>query len=570
MKYLTKNLLSLVLMFSWSGIVFANSDCCSSECDTTSCDACECEVSARSFFSVRPQYQLGMPERITQFHHPLRLKDDDQASSALKVTVFGGQSNKESRLATYFTPFCKSVLKVRETNSLGDDTDIRAEEFNVVTATGEFESDISFCPQQSVVGVGFTWRKALGCVNDDGKRKWWIEASMPITHVRNKLNFYETIINDGGGVSTETRVGTTPIPFVANMKEAFAQDAWKCGKIGGTCTALEASSCYTDCCDSICSDDACCSSCDNDCTVDFTIETDCDGNVVLTKTRPADIDLLVGYTWVDKEDYKIDLYGGVLIPTGTRPTAAQIFEPIVGHNKHWGISFGGVSCVQLCNNEEKDSSLWWYTQFNCLYLVRDDQKRLIDLKNKPWSRYMQVYANAEQAQQAETDEDIYLHTPGVNVFCRDVRVSPGVQKTITSALMYTYCGYEGELGYSFFCRPSECVELCCPWVEGPAFKAFGGVPGQTDRVQQINDRFQLRNVDTLDDYNNNIIKATDLDLTSAAHPCMATHTFYGSIARRYDDWCYPTSFGIGGGYEFGKNNTAMNRWTLWATMAVSF
>jgi hypothetical protein len=192
---------------------------------------------------------------------------------------------------------------------------------------------------------------------------------------------------------------------------------------------------------------------------------------------------------------------------------------------------------------------------------------------------MLVYNSQEQAQQAAdlcsqtpnvtaTNQGIILGTPGVNVFCLDLKVKPRFTHMFNSAFVYRNPCLEAEIGYDYFGRDSECIQLGCDFKEQYAFKSLLGC-GDTNSVQTIGDQFPLEDLPVAQ-YENNIIRATDLDLESAAHPNMVVHTIYGSLAYRWDDRECPVFAAFGGSYEWGPDNTTMNRWLLWGKVGMSF
>jgi hypothetical protein len=263
-----------------------------------------------------------------------------------------------------------------------------------------------------------------------------------------------------------------------------------------------------------------------------------------------------------------------------------MFEPIVGFNHHFGLMFGSDASIELWSSECEDSHLWMEISLQGLYLVKNSQRRLVDLKGKPWSRYMRLYANQAQAQLAFNTGNECLNTPGVNVFALELEVSPGFQRLYNSSFVYTRCGFQGELGYNFFARAAECIDLKCPWVEGPALVAYEGLrqcttgggfsgamgtAGATDPVQNIKQNFGDHNTESVANYALSIIKCDDLDLDSAAHPAVLTHTVFATLGYRWDRCsCVVPSLGLGGSYEFSRDNAGLNRWMLWGKMGLSF
>jgi hypothetical protein len=357
-----------------------------------------------------------------------------------------------------------------------------------------------------------------------GGSEFWISLSAPIMRVHNTAGLFETVVQNGGGVTTNAQA--VAAGAVSNMTEAFAQPAWNYGRIDTMCKHQ--------------------------------------------KTGLADITAEVGYRSVNKEHYRMDSHLGILLPTGNKVNAVEVFQPIVGHNHQLGVTFGGSFCMQVSTNDECQRSVWMEFTIQNLYLFSNTQQRLVDLKLKPWSRYMEMYSSITQAQLAATDADPYLYTPGVNILAQDVCVSNGLQRTYNSAFLFNKCNFQAELGYNFFVRSAECVKLACPWVPGPALKAIGGL-GATNNVQQINNNFGGVNNTPVADYNNNLIQASDLNLESAAHPATITHTPYVALGYRWDDCENPVFLGAGGSYEFARdNNLGMDRWMIWVKSGVSF
>ena len=155
----------------------------------------------------------------------------------------------------------------------------------------------------------------------------------------------------------------------------------------------------------------------------------------------------------------------------------------------------------------------------------------------------------------------------------------------TSALMYTNQdrGMRCEIGINAYFRHAECVELCSEWENSVAFKAALGT-GDTTRLRTINNRgdeiiVDITNGDDvitsgldqrLSRYEDNIIKESDLDLNSAAHPCVFTHTIYAAFTKDWDDRDYPLFLSAGASYEVGYNNAALDRGLFWIKGGISF
>jgi hypothetical protein len=491
------------------------------------CRDCACNVVSHSFYSVRPLYQTASPERLTLFRDRVHAREEDGWAGALQVTLFGSKTTEPGKLASYFGPSCKPQFTVASANVTGAPIyrDIVAEDFNIFfqSCTEVFESFFCLDPKQTVIGLGVTYKQGF-YQRKDGN--WfWLELSSPLTHVKNQICLRETVMSDGEKLTLDAN---------GSLTEAFMDSSWLFGRI-----------------------DPCCQH---------------------TETKFADLEIKVGYEWFSSDTSFFESYIGALVPTGNRVTSRLMFEPIVGHNRHPGIICGSTGLFEWWRDDTQECSANFGIDWNTLYLFERVETRSFDLKGKPWSRYMPVYINQAQAQEAailnvegRTAEATLLHTPGINVFTQPLCVSPRFAHTFNAAFFFDCKNTQAEIGYNVFMRSAECVRLTCCWEEGPALRSTRG-DGYTNRYQTIDapmnncTDFEL----TYTYYEQNIITECDLDVASAAHPAMMSHTIYGSIGHRWDDRKLPCFCGIGFSYEFGEDNSAVDRWVTWAKAGVSF
>jgi len=366
---------------------------------------------------------------------------------------------------------------------------------------------------------------------------FWLSVSSPITHMKTNMNLTEVI--DG-----IFEADTNQDPMALNsMIAALNQPEWNFGKIT-TCS--------------------------------------------MKKTGLADIEFKVGYEWLQHEPAHMETYIGIIIPTGNKQNGEYVFEPIIGRGKHVGAMFGSSLGIGIWENKGGDKTIRFELANHSEYLFRNTQIRSFDLKNKPWSRYIDMYANEEQAQEASTQANpLYgknLATPGINILTQQVKVTPGLAHNINSAFVFSVRTFEGEVGYNFFAKRAECVKLACPWLEGPALKHYNGL-GTTNPIRNIQGdpyleqtvmRLETTPAQTLipvsvGNYETVVIKETDLDLQSATTPCLISNTLYGTLGYRNDEREYPMFGSVGGSYTFSKNNDAvLRRWTIWGKMGLAF
>ena len=287
----------------------------------------------------------------------------------------------------------------------------------------------------------------------------------------------------------------------------------------------------------------------------------------------------------------MESYFGIIIPTGNTHNGEYVFEPIIGRGKYWGVMFGSSLGIEIWNSEEGDKKIRYELSNHSEVLFKRKQVRSFDLKNKPWSRYLPVYANEEEAAAANalflagTNPAYAMNnsTPGINEFTKEVKVTPGLTHDVNTAFVFSWNKFRAEAGYNFLAKRAEQVELNCPWQPTVALKHYNG-DGTTNPIRTINGSKYYEQIVTnitppggqlipvpLADYATSIIQETDIDLNSAATPSIFINTLYGVVGFDCEDREYPIFGNFGASYAFSKNNDAApRRWIIWAKMGVSY
>jgi hypothetical protein len=505
------------------------------------------EQVGRSFLTVRPLFQPASPELISLWRDKQAHGKDDGMDGSLQICVYGGQSTSNEELVGYFSPTGKCKLRaVDETNrSETGPFQLYAPFFSVAgtaAAAGGpqanyFDSTISLNPKHTEVGVGFAYRQSVWH-SDEEDWGLFLKAVLPISWVKNELGLTEKVANNDG--APVVLAGENQRIFYDSMTKAFNQKAWKYGKIATDCDA--------------CGD-------------------------ALHKTGVADIQLTFGYEWLQHHPYHMEGYVGILIPTGNKVTSAYLFEPIVGRGKHFGIMWGSAFGCDLWDDcAGADKHLRFEVAMNSMYLFSKEQMRSFDLKGRPWSRYIDVYTsqeNAESVAALPAPANVLTATPGINIFTRSADVTPGLEFTITPALVFEWCNFVGEFGYNYYTRGEDHIELCSFPANTIALRSVLG-NGLTMPFQKINAIVEDPSIApatpvTTANYSRSIITLDDIDINSAATPSYFTNTIYAALGYSHMHNCYPVMAGIGASYEFGNHtNAAVDRWTLWIKGSLSF
>lgn len=501
-----------------------NSGCCGT--DTTACCAGG-HITNKSVY-----IDIGFGASGTYLHENFFRNDrmnmaDEGWGGAFQAVFFGGKTsdNGKNGLGRRFGLNHKRCMVAAEgtdadmiTNGINRDVDVQ--HFNIATNDGNFQSTFCFCPEQKFAGALLSWKQAIFC-HDDGEARWWFEINAPIVHVNNNMNLTETITNPGGGARTDDGVVVTGLdnsPVVGSMKDAFKQSNWKYGKIDGC----------------------------------------------REHTELANLEVKLGYNEIRGGCCNLSSYIGFAAKTTACRTAQYVFEPVVGQ-EHWAFMWGSNFDLEIC--EWENSSLGVHFAMDSRWWFERAEKRSFDLIGKPWGRYMEMYANVEDA--TANVNSVLGGTSGINLMTRDVCVTPGYQINCNMALTYTGCRFTAEAGHTFYARSAE--KVAPNWVTGPALKDAGG-DGQTNIARTISHQFVCA-ATSLANYDRSLIQKCDVDWNSGAHEGILAHTFYGALAYSFDDWCYPSFISIGGAFDFDaedEGTSVMRRWTIFGKLGVSF
>lgn len=473
--------------------------------------------SGHSFFTIKTPFQTASPEKEALWHYDM-LDREDGICGGIEIVPFGGRSLGHE-LGHFFDPHGKTHLRVVEfkpgvSSSMSDvktERDLEARHFNIKTRskTSTFVSELELRPHHSYVGIGFAYRTRIwDC--------YWIDISAPVMRVRNRFELHEKIISSGGGA--EDSKGLEGKPHFGSVKEAFTRRGMRFGRI----------------------DDR-----------------------EHQKWGLADIEARLGWDAYNTGEAHFRSYIGGVFPTGNKPHPEFFFPAVVGNNKHFGVMFGGNFGFTLAASG--DHLIRHEIDTMGRYLFPNHQIRSFDLKDKQWSRYMEVYTSKNQATAAATHSDADSGDFGINTFTTHVKVKPRFSTTFNTAFIYEYCNYFlAEAGYNFYARQGETVEFEHFGDKHIALKHVEG-KGLTTRSRTIKENFPHDKIH-VNEYRP--IRREDIDENSAAHPPVIAQIVYGALGVRCREWTWPTTVSVGASYEFSHSNGGLRRWMVWGKLAI--
>lgn len=299
----------------------------------------------------------------------------------------------------------------------------------------------------------------------------------------------------------------------------------------------------------------------------------------------SDLLMILGYDIVSRPGGYAGFNLRLAAPTGNRPTACYLFEPVIGNGKHWEFGAGFAGRVLMWEKDgEQELSL--YADLNLTHLFKTRQTRSFDFCNNGFgSRYILLKT-------FDTDGNYTGElTPAINVTTLSCDVSVAVQFEFLAMFGYAYNGFSADLGYNGWIRSREKISLrdCCIPERTYGFKGIQNVATNLDQLSNItqstatfhgndfNDQAEVS-----DPNSPQFIQTSDLDLSSAASPMVLTHKLFASIGYGWQesksDWLIPY-ISLGSSIEFEGINTSntekpnrntLSQWALWLKGGVSF
>jgi len=301
-----------------------------------------------------------------------------------------------------------------------------------------YNSILSFCPkiQNFLVDLGFY----LGL--DEYKQGLYFRMHAPLVHTRWDLNMCEKIIDLGiektgfsAGYMDKTAIQRTYLPenFIDAMNGATFEPK-EALKYGLLCPCSQ------------------------------------------RKTKLSDIHFVLGYNFILKEKYHIGLNVRTAAPTGTRPTAIYLFEPVIGNGKHWELGFGLSTSANIWKDICCNTSFDMFIEANISHLFKTCQMRSFDLKCRPLSRYTLLEQMDSNEVGLSGGLDCNLLSccqydskllPAINktTYCVDTKID--IQADLVIKFAYLRNNWSFDIGYNFWARSGEkfstqnCCDECC-------------------------------------------------------------------------------------------------------------
>lgn len=433
---------------------------------------------------------------------------EDKSSWSIQPKVFYFHGTGQKHIARYFFPAGKAAILVAQNNT----SDVSCPWLKILTEpTTPFIACVTTRPRCDRVGGAFTFRYDRGPTDFLCSTIYpWVSIFVPITHVRNKLEFCETIKSVPGLA-----------PGFPDLYSALNNPEWNFGKFS-RCTQ--------------------------------------------TKTGVDDVLLALGCDFVRSPCFNFGTFGLFFIPTGSRSKACKVWEPVIGSGPHVGLGAGLRGDTTYEINEE--SELTSLAEFRYAYFLKGRERRSFDLTNNgDWSRYLLV-CRVEDLQQCPVD---VRPLPGINYFTRNCEVTPRSTINLWLAAHYNRNNWHCEAGYALWWRQREKIRIN-PCDQGIAIFDITGSPAASKTsASTATIKGALPGPGgPRSDAVITPVKPCALNPCSGATTPWFSSTIYGAVSHAFTTCCYPGSLGVGVSYTFAQSRGAMSEVGVWLTSGIYF
>lgn len=311
-------------------------------------------------------------------------------------------------------------------------------------------------------------------------------------------------------------------------------------------------------------------------------------------TKLSEIQLALGWIFLERPNGWMSLNLRGSIPTGTRPNGRVLFEPIVGNGHHGelGIGFYGQGLLWE-KDDDKAISLWLEANFThlfgnkqCrsfdLYPVCDDCCNLITPANGFGSRYI-------LAKEFDTSGNyIGESIPLINRTTLLADISVDIQVDFAVMFAFDMGNWAFDIGYNGWIRSSERIDLInCLATDSIGLKGIQNVALQSGGLSNVTQSKATLHGDEfitqalVADANPPVFtNSAQIDINSGASSRMLTHKIFTHAQYNWHrSLCEAQPFlGVGFEVEFEgnrpknlqPNKNGVSQWGIWLKTGVGY
>lgn len=478
------------------------------------------QASTNKTFLLPRSHGVNLPMELSSFNQLIHRKAADKFGANFQAVGFFSRTADEKETGKYFGIKNKHTFNLQKADvgaaiSTADaDLGFFVHEYNNATIADGTNATVNLHPKQEAWGVRFDYFQDLEKI----VKGLYLKATVPVVHVENNV---------------ELKV-TSPVAAAQTALQNYLQ-----GKATGVTGNAAGGKNLQAALDHMKMDGK------ND------------------STGVADIDVVLGYNFMNKDCHHVGINIGFTIPTGDEADSVHAFEAIVGNGNHWAFGAGLDAMFRAWGDEDHNVKVT--AALNYRYAFKESEKRTLGLKDVTglaagsvdWGHYV-LLGQVGKAKNAGL-------TPAANVATFNVDVTPGSQLDGVIALAYNNGGLCVDFGYNLFWKDDEEVKLKAADITAidTAASAYGIVPRnfQTDAAGVFAATDFLGGV---------ALTSKNIDTHAAQTGSQVTHKIFAALGYMFTEWECPLMLGAGGGYEFRGSNDALEKWELWLKLGIGF
>lgn len=287
----------------------------------------------------------------------------------------------------------------------------------------DFQSQVQFCPTISNVIVDLNSYFGL----DRIAKGLYLKLHFPIASTKWALNMAECVCDPGQETFPIGYMGIGQEPYKPTDGGTAPQQVKRSSLPADFISAVQPGTTF----------------CDQKVSMQF----GCMPCVQLQYAQFSDFHATLGYDFVLKKDFNFAAGFYLVFPSGTRPDARVLFEPIIGNGKHWELG-GEINSSWIFyrsqNNENRYAGIW--LDATLTHMLNAYQPRQFDFCGRPNSRYM-LLLQMNEAANTTTCDLVGTQTTAVKEFsdysgATIIPQDPNGQTVAPQKANYTYAQYE--------------------------------------------------------------------------------------------------------------------------------
>lgn len=519
---------------------FIKSDSCNDNCQqqTKNCNN-NSNVFGKTFFAYRPQ-DSNVAKRMVGVIDTTNKCENNETYGTISTSIQYNQTRSAHKLAEFFSftgknpqsygPNCGELSFVQ--TSTAKPLDIYGINFGT-TSTGQI------CLKPQIRNVIFdvdiytNWNECFCCL---GNFNLWTRITLPLVHTKWNLHLKDACdIQEGSNTFAThlvSQLDTEPhVPF-KNLTEAFVGTP-EFGQVP---------------------------------PLKFGIV-----NGEREKTALAGAHFEIGYDFLKRENGFLSAGIHFVAPTGNRPKAKYLFEPIAGANHAWQLGGTLNAGYNFWQSSCSNKNLAIYFDSVVTHLFASEQRRLFGLtingESSPGSSYLILKKFDKSGRVIGLER-------AANLLACETKIKVNVMADLALMLQFNSDCFMSGIGWNFWYRSREqaecetiCKVRCCPFSHNAKYAIKGNAPANNNKTESTATIGTCGPIDETPVF----LTDNDIDRSIALNPSAFSNKIFGFIGRNWHespDWTpYVLLYGE---VEFGNKNHAADQWSIMLKGGVSF